>query len=102
MSVVMLWRVEAARFVKFSWGRYDLECYGGRCGYVKDERIRGRVTVFLSGKMISTGAKDIGESIEQLEHAMMLLVENKFVRLVKLEPVVQNIVATLEFDNIID
>ena len=33
---------------------------------------------------------------------MMLLVENKFVRLVKLEPVVQNIVATLEFDNIID
>ena len=52
--------------------------------------------------MISTGAKDIGESIEQLEHAMMLLVENKFVRLVKPEPVVQNIVATLEFDNIID
>ena len=98
----MLWRVEAGtRFVKFSWGRYDLECYGGRRGYVKDERIRGRVTVFLSGKIISTGAKDIGESIEQSEHAMMLLVKTNL-RLVKLEPVVQNIVATLEFDNIID
>ena len=31
---------------------------------LKDEKIRGRVTIFLSGKMISTGAKSVVESID--------------------------------------
>lgn len=53
--------VDAPRFVNHPWGRYDLEYYGGRCGYVKDKKMIGRVTVFLSGKMISTGAKSVAE-----------------------------------------
>ena len=51
--------VDATKFIQYPWGSYDLERYGGRCGYVKDDEIQGRVTVFLSGKMISTGAKSI-------------------------------------------
>jgi TATA-box binding protein (TBP) (component of TFIID and TFIIIB) len=42
----------------------------GRCGYIKDKTIQGRVTVFLSGKMISTGATSVLASINQLENAM--------------------------------
>jgi transcription initiation factor TFIID TATA-box-binding protein len=66
----------------------------GRCGYVKDHMIRGRVSVFKSGKMISTGAKSISESIEQIKHTMEILAKEKFIEKVKLESKVQNIVAT--------
>ena len=38
------------RFKNYPWGTYDLEYYGGRCGYVKDDSMTGRVTVFLSEK----------------------------------------------------
>ena len=38
--------VDATRFNEHSWGLFDLECYGGRCGYVKDNTMEGRVTVF--------------------------------------------------------
>jgi TATA-box binding protein (TBP) (component of TFIID and TFIIIB) len=44
--------------------------------------------------MISTGANSIAKSIEQLEHATKLLVREKFVKRTRLEPKVQNIVAT--------
>jgi TATA-box binding protein (TBP) (component of TFIID and TFIIIB) len=56
----------------------------------------GRVTVFLSGKLISTGAKSASESIEQLQKTMNLLVNATFVRPAQLMPKIQNIVATLD------
>ena len=88
--------VDITRFVEFSWGIYDLAYYGGRCGYIKDKMIRGRVTVFKSGKMISVGASSIDESTKQLYHAMDLLIEAKFIRTIGLKPKVRNIVATRE------
>ena len=94
--------IDATKFNDFSWGRYDLELYGGRCGYIKDEGMQGRVSVFLSGKMISTGAKSVSMSIWQLEHAMDLLVENKLAGRVNLECKVQNIVATLDLQRELD
>jgi TATA-box binding protein (TBP) (component of TFIID and TFIIIB) len=45
--------VDIAKFIKDPWGMYDLEYYDGICGYVNDQMIRGRVTLFKSGKMIS-------------------------------------------------
>ncbi|MGB7956858.1 MAG: hypothetical protein WCF23_23030 [Candidatus Nitrosopolaris sp.] len=71
--------VDITKFIEYSWGEYDLERYGGRCGYVKDAKIQGRVTVFLSGKMISTEGKSIHKSIQQLEHTMNILVKDKFI-----------------------
>ncbi len=59
-------QVDAPKFIKYPWGTYDLQYYGGRCGYVKDKTIQGKVTVFLSGKMISTGANSVRGSINQL------------------------------------
>ena len=87
-------KVDATRFVNYSWGRYDLEYYGGRCGYIKDEKIEGRVSIFFTGKMISTGAKSIQKSIYQLERAMEVMVVNNFTNRVLLNPRVRNIVAT--------
>ena len=39
--------VDARIFKQYSWGRYDTEFHGGRCGYIKDFKMRGRVSVFL-------------------------------------------------------
>lgn len=58
--------------------------------------MQGRVSVFLSGKMISTGAKGVSISILQLHHALELLVSNKLAKMIELECKVQNIVATLD------
>lgn len=95
-------RVDATRFLSYPWGVYDLQYYGGRCGYIKDKTMKGRVTVFLSGKMISIGAKSVDESIKQLDRDMTLLIENKFVTNIKLLPRIQNIVATADLESRID
>jgi TATA-box binding protein (TBP) (component of TFIID and TFIIIB) len=94
--------VDATKFIQYAWGSYDFERYGGRCGYVKDHEIQGRVTVFLSGKMISTGAKSVSKSIQQLEHTGDLLVRDGFIKRIKLELKVQNIVATSAIKSKID
>ena len=52
--------------------------------------------------MISTGAKSLVESIEQLDKTMKLMVNFKFVKAVQLMPKIQNIVATLNVQNKID
>jgi TATA-box binding protein (TBP) (component of TFIID and TFIIIB) len=94
--------IDARKFNQYQWGRYDIEIYGGRCGYIKDEGMQGRVSVFLSGKMISTGAKEVSSSILQLHHALELLVSNKLAKWVELECKVQNIVATLDLQRRLD
>ena len=94
--------IDARKFNQYQWGKYDSETYGGRCGYIKDEGMQGRVSVFLSGKMISTGAKEVSFSIIQLHHTLELLVSNKLAKRVELECKVQNIVATLDLQRILD
>jgi transcription initiation factor TFIID TATA-box-binding protein len=64
--------------------------------------MQGRVSVFLSGKMISTGAKGVSISILQLHHALELLVSNKLAKTIELECKVQNIVATLDLQRTLD
>jgi TATA-box binding protein (TBP) (component of TFIID and TFIIIB) len=46
--------------------------------------------------MISTGSKRIPASIEQLRHTMKILATEKFIERTRLEPKVQNIVATTD------
>jgi transcription initiation factor TFIID TATA-box-binding protein len=94
--------VDARKFNQYPWGKYDTEIYGGRCGYIKDEEMLGRVTVFLSGKAISTGAKSVLASIWQLEHVMDLLTINKLAERVNLDYKVQNIVGTLDLQRTFD
>src|SRR6266487_1341013 len=94
--------IDITKFRRYTWGTYDLEYYGGRCGYIKDDKIRGRVTVFLSGKTISIGAKSIHESIVQLQYAVEILAREKFIRRIKVQAKVQNMVATANLASKID
>ena len=47
--------INIASFNKYRYLSSNLELY--RCGYVKDDFMTGRVTVFRSGKLISVGTK---------------------------------------------
>ena len=94
--------VDVTKFTRHPWGRYGIKYYGGRCGYVKDKIMQGRVAVFFSGKMISTGAISISASIEQLEHTMEILAIEKFIERIRLQPKVQNVVATADLKSKID
>ena len=65
--------IDISKFINFPWGIYDEVTYGGRCGYVKTPDIKGKVTIFLSGKMISLGANSLKTSYQQLETAKFCL-----------------------------
>lgn len=89
--------VKIQRLNDYRWGRFDTEDnYNGKVGYVKDDKMQGRVTVFESGKLISTGAKSVSHSFWQLTRTMDLLAKNRFVKRVVLEPELRNIVGTVD------
>jgi transcription initiation factor TFIID TATA-box-binding protein len=89
--------IDITKFNEFPWGRYDIEDnYNGRVAYIKDSKMQGRVTIFQSGKMISTGAKSINQAGEQLTDSMNLMYKNNIIEeIVYLIPLIRNIVATL-------
>jgi hypothetical protein len=39
--------IDARKFNQYQWGSYDIELYGGRCGYIKDEGIQGSLSFSL-------------------------------------------------------
>ena len=52
---------------------YDARIY--RCAYLKDGKTRGKVSIFSTGRMISTGTKRFRDSEHDLEHATRRLVD---------------------------
>lgn len=49
--------------------RHDPETYGGRAAYFKNPFMKGRVSIFTSGKMISVGTKNEKEAVRELDLA---------------------------------
>ncbi|ABK77802.1 TATA-box binding protein (TBP), component of TFIID and TFIIIB [Cenarchaeum symbiosum A] len=89
-------RVSAKKMAAMPCCMYDEAVYGGRCGYIKTPGMQGRVTVFISGKMISVGARSVRASFGQLHEARLHLVRNGAAGDCKIRPVVRNIVATVD------
>ena len=58
--------IDITKFNEFHWGRMLVleNNYNGRVAYIKDSKMQGRVTIFQSGKMISTGAKSINQAAD--------------------------------------
>jgi TATA-box binding protein (TBP) (component of TFIID and TFIIIB) len=83
--------VDLSKLNGTSWGLYDKRIY--HSGYVKDEKMKGRVIVFESGKLISVGTKSPSKAFAELQHAVKLLASAGLIKEVSLEPRVRNIVA---------
>lgn len=83
---------------KFREIRHDTEIYGGRVAYFKDPFLKGKVSIFTSGKMISIGTKNEKEAIRELNLTKDFLVKNKVIEQVQLQPKIQNVVAMAEME----
>ena len=87
--------VELNSFNKYPYLSSNLELY--RCGYVKDDKMIGRVTVFASGKLISVGTKSPNQSKRELKKAVHILNKYGLIRTSKIIVKVQNIVGRFDF-----
>jgi len=81
---------------------HDTAIYGGMAAYFKSPNMKGKVSVFASGKMISVGTKNEEQAIRELEHVKNLLHRHNFINLVDLQCKIQNIVVSADFGRILD
>ncbi len=76
---------------------YDSDVYGGRVAYFKSSTMKGKVSIFSSGKIISVGTKTEEDAFRELEDARKFLAEKGFVKPTLLRPKIQNMVITVDF-----
>ena len=89
-------RINIASLANIQYGLYDKSVYRGNCAYIKMPKMKGRVTIFSTGKMISVGEKSIKKSIKQLNNAKKYLVHEKIINNIQLIPETRNIVALID------
>jgi len=82
---------------KFKEILHDSEIYGGRVAYFKSSKMKGKVSIFPSGKMISVGTTSEKEAFHELEYTMKFLVKKGLAKPIRLRPIIQNIVVTADF-----
>lgn len=77
---------------KFREVLHDPKIYGGRVAYFKSSNMKGKVSIFTSGKMISIGTKSEKEAVQELEYAKNFLIDKGFINPTPLKINIQNIV----------
>tara|TARA_Y100000590_G_scaffold461492_2_gene623187 strand:- start:86 stop:625 length:540 start_codon:yes stop_codon:yes gene_type:complete len=88
-------KVNLALFNNHKYLKSNLALY--HCGYIKDDTMIGRVTIFGNGKMISVGTKNPDQSFRELKRAIKILERYDLVTYGKIQPRVRNIVANIDF-----
>jgi transcription initiation factor TFIID TATA-box-binding protein len=86
--------IDIASFNDYKHLSSNLDLYA--CGYVKDDKMTGRVTVFKSGKLISVGTKSIEQSKKELRKASRILQKYELSKSIKIIPQVRNLVSRFD------
>ena len=92
--------IDIASFNEYEHLSSNLDLYA--CGYVKDNLMIGRVTVFRSGKLISVGTKSPANSKKELRKASRILQKYKLSKSTKITPQVRNIVGRFDLKRKLD
>lgn len=87
-------KIDIGSFNEYKHLYSNLELY--RCGYVKDQSMVGRVTVFGNGKLISVGTKSPEQAEKELKKAVKILRKYKLAKSSKITPKVRNIVSRFD------
>ncbi|MDR0460246.1 MAG: hypothetical protein LBH62_02220 [Nitrososphaerota archaeon] len=77
---------------------HDSDVYGGRVAYFKTKQLHGKVSIFLSGKMISVGTKSEKQAQTELQITKKFLSDKGFIKDTKISPCTQNLVITADFE----
>lgn len=81
---------------------YSSRKYGGRVAYLKAPRMRGKVSLFATGKMISVGTRTPKNAARDLNYVCSILENQKIVKPVTLKPKIRNLVFSVNFGMEID
>lgn len=81
---------------------YDKDVYKGRVAYFKAKGMQGKVSIFISGKMISIGTRSEPQAFKELQIAEKFLTTNGLIKHNRLQPKTQNLVITSDFGKSID
>jgi transcription initiation factor TFIID TATA-box-binding protein len=79
---------------------YDQAVY--HCAYQKDSKTLGKVSIFASGKMISTGTKSFKSAKHDLNYAYRKLADLGLIEPRRIKVKLQNIVATAAIGEAVD
>ena len=88
--------IDIARFNKYKHLSSNLDLY--RCGYVKDDIMVGRVTIFRTGKMISVGTKSPKQAELELKKAYSILKNYRLAKSTRITSQVRNIVSRFDLN----
>jgi transcription initiation factor TFIID TATA-box-binding protein len=91
-------KVDLYELEKFKEILHDPEIYGGRVAYFKSSDMKGKVSIFTSGKIISIGTKSENDAIRELECAKIFLTDKGIIKPVLLKTVIQNIVVVTDLE----
>lgn len=86
--------IDIASFNEYEHLSSNLDLYA--CGYVKNNSMIGRVTVFRNGKLISVGTKSPEQAEKELRVASKILQKYKLAKSAKIIPNVRNIVSRFD------
>jgi len=87
---------------QFPWGNHSPATYRGRVAYIKNLRMKGKVSVFASGKLISVGTRSEEEAKRNIATACQLLDEVGLIESKKLRVKIQNIVILAQLGTELD
>lgn len=90
--------VDLEKIGDLKFGVHDDMFYGGRVAYLKSPTMKGRVSIFRSGKMISVGTKSSEEAFDDLKTAMEIIVDAGLTKPITLNMEVRNMVASVDLE----
>jgi transcription initiation factor TFIID TATA-box-binding protein len=94
--------IDIEKLCQFKEILYDSNSYGGRVAYFKTNQMQGKVSIFLSGKLISIGTKSPSQAIKELFLTKQTLIEKGIIKEVEIQPKIQNMVITVDFGKQLD
>ena len=85
--------VDLVKVSQLPYTIFDQEIYGGRVVYLKTPSMKGKVSIFFSGKLISVGTKSSEQAQLDLKNAVKILVSEGLINPVNIVVKLRNIVA---------
>jgi TATA-box binding protein (TBP) (component of TFIID and TFIIIB) len=95
-------KVELSQLAKIPQCSYDEGVYRGRVAYIKSMQMKGKVSVFASGKMISVGTTSEADAKRDIKLACQILGKAGFPPSSNLDTRVENIVAHVKVPRMLD
>jgi len=86
--------IELRRLVNVPGFLYDSAIY--YCAYLKDNKTKGKISIFSSGKMISIGTKSLRAARQDLKYAAQRLIDLRLIKSARINVKVQNMVAVFD------